>query len=438
MTYIDIGFLDGGDENRIFRKLEEFYMQGLLYPAYQKLYSALSSLDRFRKEANFFDNISCLDTFFSEYRNVTFAIQSQLRHTEFYEKYEEKRDKYLKDHWFVEKRNEITKQQPFHFQKRITISVYTPSEEITIAEKRFTVEDDIPLDSLRNEIKQFFDNFLEKEIFFSTVYFFSEDDETDLFGRIIAGISDMKSLLDTIYDEIGEECTLCEQLRPKIDRMVFTNVPRDFLFTDDYVYYKDNKNFERAERFAMMFSLDGKKTISRRPLEEMINAKFLNYDGTPFGRFALMHAILRSLQPDEDIMPAIMVIYDDNTYDMDVFHADIKTTVYRKLNEVAKTIDSGDVKEVCFMSLYAVLPFEKDIPVYSKERLQSAVSDILVVSSLDCELNEKEYVFDGKLMEDPQYVGYMMKSGLRNRLNVSRTNMLPVWRAFKNIIDCNK
>ena len=65
-------------------------MPGLLYPAYQKFYSAISSLERFSKEANFFDNISCLDTFFSEYRNVTFIIQSQLKHTDFYEKYEKK------------------------------------------------------------------------------------------------------------------------------------------------------------------------------------------------------------------------------------------------------------------------------------------------------------------------------------------------------------
>ena len=37
---------------------------------------------------NLFVNISCLDTFFSEYRNVTFVIQSQLKHTDYFEEYE--------------------------------------------------------------------------------------------------------------------------------------------------------------------------------------------------------------------------------------------------------------------------------------------------------------------------------------------------------------
>lgn len=44
----------------------------LLVPAAQKLYSALSSLERFSKHNDFFDNISSLDSFLSEYRNVTF------------------------------------------------------------------------------------------------------------------------------------------------------------------------------------------------------------------------------------------------------------------------------------------------------------------------------------------------------------------------------
>ena len=47
----------------------------LLVPAAQKLYSALSSLERFSKHNDFFDNISSLDSFLSEYRNVTFVIQ---------------------------------------------------------------------------------------------------------------------------------------------------------------------------------------------------------------------------------------------------------------------------------------------------------------------------------------------------------------------------
>lgn len=69
-------------------------MPALLFPAYQKFYSAISSLERFEKEQNFFDNISCLDNFFAEYRNITFTVQAALKHTEYFSSYEENRNKY--------------------------------------------------------------------------------------------------------------------------------------------------------------------------------------------------------------------------------------------------------------------------------------------------------------------------------------------------------
>lgn len=43
---------------------ELIIMSDYLFPALQKYYSALNSLERFNKEANFFDNISALDSFF--------------------------------------------------------------------------------------------------------------------------------------------------------------------------------------------------------------------------------------------------------------------------------------------------------------------------------------------------------------------------------------
>ena len=98
--------------------------QDLLYPAFQKFYSALSSLERFHKEKSFFENISSLDTFFSEFRNVTFVLQKSLAHTDYMRLYEDLREKYFSElKWFVETRNETTKQHPFELIKKIKITV---------------------------------------------------------------------------------------------------------------------------------------------------------------------------------------------------------------------------------------------------------------------------------------------------------------------------
>jgi len=407
-------------------------MPSLLYPAYQKFYSALTSLERFRKEADFFDNISCLDLFFSEYRNVTFAIQSQLKHTNHFSFYEEARDRYLTDHWFVEKRNETIKQQPFRLVKRISLSVYTPSEEIEIVEQEFTTENDIPLSSLYNEIKEFFDRFYDEEIFFSTSYsFFENGSSIDLFVKIKTGIESMKSFLDSMDKEIGEACTLCEQLKDKIKHISLFNTPADFFLTDDYVYYKNTNDFEKANRIAMI-TPGGSKYISRAPINILTTASYVHSDGTPFGAFTGMNAILRLIEPEMEIMPALLVVYGDDTFDMDVFQADIKTTIYRKINEIAKSIAVSNIREVCFMTIYAVISVEKDMPVVSRERIALAHSEILVIASVDSNLNEKEYVFEGDQMGNAQYIYKTINDGFSKKLSSSRVNLSPILRAFKS------
>lgn len=407
-------------------------MPGLLYPAYQKFYSSLNSLERFDKEGDFFENISCLDSFFSEYRNITFALQSELKHTDFFNIYEKNRDKYLQDHWFVEKRNETIKQKPFQLIKEITINFYLPHHGFSILKKEFSVENDIPLESLYDELKEVFLDIQNPEVFFSASFSFHElNSDIDLFEKLVSGIKSMHEFMDAMDKEIGENCPLCNQLKKRISKIKTSNVPLDFLLVNDYVYYPQEERFERAERVAMILSLNDKKVANRIPLSAIIDNKYFNYDGTPFGSFTLMHASIRAISPGEDIMPAIMIVYDDGTYDLDAFHANIKTTIYRKINEAAKTVETQNVTEVCYMCLYSVLPARKDLPSVSKERLALSTSDILVCASIDYQLNEKEYVFDGKQMENPEYVACVMKNGCSNTLNASQTNMYPIWRAFK-------
>ena len=117
--------------------------QDLLYPAFQKFYSALSSLERFRKEKSFFENISSLDTFFSEFRNVTFVLKKSLTHTDYMPLYEKLRAKYLsKLKWFVENRNETTKEHPFELEKKIEITAYLSGCRIDVYNKDFSIFDD--------------------------------------------------------------------------------------------------------------------------------------------------------------------------------------------------------------------------------------------------------------------------------------------------------
>ncbi len=187
-------------------------MPGILYTAYQKFYSALNCLERFDKEKDFFVNISCLDEFFSEFRNITFVLQKAIAHTKYVSLYEENRDKYLADcKWFVEKRNEVTKQQPFQLVKQIEVSIYFPSYGINILSRKFTVENDIEFSVLLDELKGFLSIDEANEVFFSAKFsFYEKNTDEDLYDKLMHGVKSMKLFLEAMDRGISEQCKLCD------------------------------------------------------------------------------------------------------------------------------------------------------------------------------------------------------------------------------------
>lgn len=231
--------------------------RGLLYPALHKFYSALSSLEKFKKGTNFFDNISFLDNFFSEYRNVTFVLQKSLAKTQFMPTYEELRDQYLVNNfgkWFVEKRNEVIKQQPFDLEKRIVISIYSGQIPLSLPELIFTIDNDVEISTIVESLRTTFMNSGQLEVMFSAEFlFFEYGHSEDLYDNLILGINQMKLFLAEMKKAINEDCKLSDELERKIDKMNFYQVPKDMLFVDDYVFYCKKEYFEKASFFISKF-----------------------------------------------------------------------------------------------------------------------------------------------------------------------------------------
>lgn len=401
-------------------------MEGILFSAYQKFYSALCSLERFNKEKDFFENIANLDNFFSEFRNITFVLQKSVAHTEFDAIYKEKRDEYLQDcKWFIEKRNQVIKQTPFQLVKQIDIKVYYPYKGVRILDKQFSVEDDVELSSLLSELKMFLKEFDENEVFFSVEFsFYEKNSKEDLFTKLLGGINTMANFLNAMEDEIKEQCKLCEELKGKISKKKIALLPKDILFINDYIYYPKDDEFERAGRMTMMLGNDVLK--QRMDLSSWGIHIFPN-EKDAFKRFVAMHAIMGSV----DLMNVICVVYSDNTFTMDVFASDIKTTMYRKINEVSEQISCGEIKEIYYMATYTVC---EDTPenmcITSKERLCKGMEDYLVFMKVDSNLNEEEYFFEGSKMGDMNYIICKIKYGCSDALKFGQVNMNPIKEAF--------
>lgn len=283
--------------------------RGLLYSAYHKLYNALSNLEKFEKETSFFDNITYLDSFFSEYRNVTFMLQKSLAHTEYMKAYEENRQKYLLNDtckWFIDKRNEVLKQQPFDLEKKIRIIVYTPSDNLVLPELSFTIEDDIKFSTLIDSMREFFTKLRLVEVMFSAEFSFFERGKTEeLYDNFVEGISNIKLFMKAMKEAVNESCILSSQLEKKIDEMKFYHIPKNMLLMDDYIFYTRKNMFERASRAELSLGMNSQRIPSSNFEKMFPGSKDL------FESFIMLHIVIFQMQ--KNLMPTCLIVYNDDT-----------------------------------------------------------------------------------------------------------------------------
>lgn len=384
--------------------------RGLLYSAFHKFYNALSNLESFEKGQNFFDNINCLDNFFSEYRNVTFVLQKSLAHTEYKATYENVRSKYLSSDiskWFVDKRNEVLKQNPFELEKRILITIYSIENTLMLPELIYSIDNDEKISTIIKSLHSKLINLGQVEVMFSTEFTFFEKGKTEeLYEKLIIGIDQMKLFLSEMKKTINEECYLTSELEKKIKNLNFYRVPKDMLFVDDYVFYTKNEKFEKANRIAIML---GDSRRHRVPIE---NLNKIYPERDLFQIFESMHLITYQIQ--KTILPTFLILYIDDTFELISFGYSLKTTVYRKINELAKRIESEGIQSVYFVNEMYLYDKKHFNSLNSRERVEFAKSEMLAFYMVDKNLETKSKTYDVLKIDDFQYIASKMYSELDN------------------------
>ena len=299
-------------------------MGDLLLPAYQKLYAALQSLERFNKGQDLFENIACIDSFLLEFRNVTFVLQKSLAHTEYISEYFVLRDNYLKNEdcsWLVDKRNQVTKESPFNLEKSFVLTLYLPNGAGVFPTDPYTIEDEEDYSSIIEMVKRVIEGIPSIEVFFSVEFVYKEiGTERNLFGTIDHGIDAIMALLEELNqtidgdkDHVFEKGTRCEMIMP----------------------------YNPESSYKVLCNMVGIKNEG-------------NYVEETFRAFELMHMASFSMQ--KNLMTTIMTLKEDGAVALVSYDASIKTTTYRKINEIAREIRNGApivaVFHVCEMLLY--------------------------------------------------------------------------------------
>lgn len=415
----------------------------LLVPAAQKLYSALSSLERFSKYNNFYDNISSLDNFLSEYRNVTFVIQKSLAHTNLLHFYEETRDEFLSGDlgkWFIEKRNEVLKEHPFNLQKEVIITIYDSLSTLKIASKTFTAENDSDYSSLIEDLRMLLKSGDRIETSFSVEFIYKESgSDVSLFDKLLSGISNIYRFLKALNQKIMDNSKLFHDIMGKIENLKVLRLNTTDLFVDDYVYYLKDDNFERGARIELR--LPKCRIQANQALGMFGDAISLEYLGINpmnevhkiFLKIVISHAFLY-IQQNKHIMDTIMLLYDDDTLEiLSPFDTSIRTTAYRKINEVADYIiaSKGIIEAVIVINEMWSYPNNEEVlkKNYTERVKTENPISLFACHMVDKSLSTYSYHFESDKIESSSYVIDILKKDSDATIHMNFMN--PVIKAFQ-------
>ena len=191
-----------------------------LCPIYQKFYNSLKSINELKTTNSFFDNIASVDNFFLEFRNITFVLQKQLQTEEEKIVYHELKSKYLENDsmkWFVEKRNEVSKEKSFELKKKFIVDIYCIKNEKNIISETITIEnDDLDSKQIIDKIIKALSNIKtsEPEIFLTIKYeFLNNTEEIDIHKAIKKGINTMYDFILEFDKKIKNDCKICDKLK---------------------------------------------------------------------------------------------------------------------------------------------------------------------------------------------------------------------------------
>ncbi len=320
----------------------------LMLPALQKFYSALKQLMQFSIENDFYDNVSCIDTFLTEYRSVTFALQKSLgrnddpvyiKNRDFYLK----GDKVLSD-WLIDQRNIVDHEHPFSLKKVLRVVIYDFGNAVVFRQYEQKIDKDEPLGDYLQAIKDTFKSIQIPEINFSAQLLFVNDEdasEKSIFDFIERGVLVMWQFLHAMKADIKDESEVANDIMGRIDSLFHRMSKRWIIDALDYCYYQSNDTFERGSSLTMALP-------EIRMPKELFVLQVKNLTSTIdnfYDAFIYFHTYAY-IEQQHHILSTFYIEFNDETFQVIAFSASIRTTMYRYVNRVANLVEEGNVANV--------------------------------------------------------------------------------------------
>lgn len=367
-------------------------MDDKIYPILQKYYNALNSLNSLSITKDIFESIPLIDNFFAEFRNITFVMQKSFNTKELKEYYRKKQEELLNDdslRWFIDKRNETVKENPFKLEKEIEVYVYLPDFCGKIIDSKLNIDNDIPLDTLEQVIKTYLVKYNKNsDIYFSIDILFKENgNEIDIYSKIRNGIVIMDKFINAVIADYPCKCFKCTNIIEQIKVLKTKIFLKDFTFSWDYTIENDEVIWGQQIEMGTHDKNGYPTLISnvRIPINANlpIYQDIINDDTQLFKFYAYMHYTIFKAQKN-NIMPSFIIIYNDKTVSYMPFAPTIKTTFYKKARIVEKIAKKENVRVIYFIGENYYYPIEKinEIQQVYSERIKHASTTLLSINMI--------------------------------------------------------
>lgn len=407
----------------------------LLCNAYQKFFSALDSLKNLQVNNDFFTNISAIDKFLQEFRNITFVLQKELKNSGQEELYNKANQKFLMNNtnmkWFITARNQVCKEEPFNLAKWVLIVIYKNGFEIPLCVERFDMDTDIPISDIKASLPIIFKDFDVPEIFGTCYFSFAEQDtkvkdNNDLYNKLLYGIETMTYFMNYLNSELNISCKICDSFRDKIKNLYSSFLSLDITFARDFEYLKNINKFSFAAQGEFLFIEKNKIQRQKNIVLNDLYVKDNDYNlDNHLYNFILIHLPL--YQMHKTIMPTFMIVYKDNYYKFITFQLDCKATMYRLQNQIAQDVLKENIKSIGYMGeIYSYVKSDKLLNTTYLDRQKLNPIESLIFSTIDFNLNKSNIAFESSKIDDMNYV----KQQLENHDENMFFNWGPIEMAF--------
>ena len=218
-----------------------------------------------------------------------------------------------------------------------------------------------------------------------------------------------------------------KQIIDKIKNLQFYSTPKDMWFIDDYVFYKEGNVFEKGLRMETLTPFE-----TKMPYTSFCDFLHVNHNGKviedTFEAFRKMHIIAFSKQ--KRIAPTFLILNKDGHLSMCMYNSTIKTTTYRKINEIATEIKLGS-SIVAVFHVGEVLVYNNLKPFFIDYRKRSLNPhmEMLAFSIITKDTDAQYLLNSDSLLEQSTDCFYPQLTEVNIDENVSL--MRPLIEAFK-------